>query len=140
LFYLSLYGLLVLVKSLDDDEEDKAMRNRYKYMAKMVDKITDEVAYFYNPAQLIKLTKSGIFPSVGLVENWVKTVENFGKEMYAIGVGDEELEKKNYVIKYFMKGLPITSALFDTVLLLFYPDLAKDLGMRAQSEARPIGF
>jgi hypothetical protein len=140
LFYLALYGLLVLVKSLDDDEEDRAMRNRYRYMARMVDKITDEVAYFYNPAQLLKLTKSGIFPSVGLVENWVKTVENFGKEMYAIGVGDEELEKKNYVIKYFMKGLPITSALFDTVLLLFYPDLAKDLGMRAQSEARPIGF
>jgi hypothetical protein len=58
--------------------------------------------------------------------------------MYALGVGDEELAKKNQVIKYSLKGFPIASQV-DAMLLLFYPDLAKDLGMKAQSEARPFG-
>ena len=57
--------------------------------------------------------------------------------MYAIGVDDEELEKKTSVIKYLLKGFPIASQ-FDSVFLIFFPDLAKDLGMRAQSESRPV--
>jgi len=30
--------------------------------------------------------------------------------------------------------------LADTILLLFFPDVAKDLGMKAQSEAKPMGL
>jgi hypothetical protein len=37
-----------------------------------------------------------------------------------------------------MKGLPILSQA-DTILLMFFPDMAKDLGMRAQSQSRPMG-
>jgi hypothetical protein len=140
-FYLTLTGIFLLLHSLEsdnDDEPDKAMRNRYKYLMRMVDKVRDEVAYFYNPTQFISLTSSGIFPPLSYLTNLQKALGNTLTEMYAIGVGDEKLQEKNKVIKYYLKGLPVASQA-DAVLLMFFPDIAKDLGMRAQSEARPMG-
>jgi hypothetical protein len=58
--------------------------------------------------------------------------------MYALSTDDQKAADKNYVIKYLLKGFPVTSQ-FDTILLMFYPDLAKDLGMKSQTEARPVG-
>ncbi len=137
-FYLTLTSMFLMLKALapDDDEEDAAIKNRYNMMLRLVDKVKDEVAYFYNPVALLDLTKSGIFPSVGLVHNFVKVLDNFRKEMYYIVTGDEKEAEKNQVIKYFLKGFPVTYE-FDIPILMFFPDLAKDLGMRAQSEARP---
>ena len=64
-------------------------------MLRVMDKVRDEVAYFYDPTSLVGLTTSGIFPSLSYLTNFKKIFANFGKEMYAIGVGDEKLEKKN---------------------------------------------
>ena len=85
------------------------------------------------------------FPNAQKVEH-IKTFDdvnkkaftNLRKEMFAIAIDDKETQDDNYVIKYFLKAAPIASQL-DAFILLFYPDLAKELGMRAQSEARPVG-
>ncbi len=138
-FYLTLTAIFMTAQKLEpDDDENKYVRNQYKFMLRVMDKVRDEIAYFYNPTSLINLTTSGIFPSLSYINNFEKLFRNFGKEMYAIGVGDEKAQDKNYVVKYLLKGFPVTSQ-FDSIFLMFYPDLAKDLGMRAQSESRPIG-
>jgi hypothetical protein len=138
LFYLALTGLVMAASGLKDDDDERAVKNRYNYMIRAIDKIRDEIAYFYNPTQLINLSKSGFFPAISMIENYEKTFRNFIKEMYAISVDDDKMAEKNYVIKYALKGLPVTSQ-FDAIFLIFFPDLAKDLGMRSQSESRPIG-
>lgn len=138
LFYLTLTMMLIAAKAVPPDDEDKATQNRYRYMLRAMDKVRDEVAYFYNPTSFLNLTKSGIFPSVQLLDNFGTVFNNFVTEMYALGVGDEKKLKKNYVVKYLLKGGPVTSQA-DLPILLFFPDLAKDLGMRAQSESRPLG-
>ena len=140
MFYLTLTGIFLALHAFEPEEgdEDKAVRNRYKYLMRLVDKVRDEVAYFYDPTQIISLTTGGIFPAMSYLDNLKKAVGNSLTEMYAIGVGDEKLEDKNYVLKYYLKGLPIASQA-DTILLMFFPDIAKDLGMRAQSQARPTG-
>ena len=139
MFYLALSTLIIGAKAAQPgDDDDKATKNRYKYMLRVMDKIRDEVAYFYNPTSFLGLTTSGIFPAISYLENFKKLFLNFGTEMYALGVGDEELAKKNQVIKYLLKGFPIASQV-DAMLLMFYPDIAKDLGMKAQSEAKPFG-
>ncbi|NBW34720.1 MAG: hypothetical protein EBR30_06805 [Cytophagia bacterium] len=139
MFYLTLSALIIGAKAVQPgDDDEKATKNRYKYMLRVMDKVRDEVAYFYNPTSFLSLTTSGIFPAVSYLENFRKLFVNFGKEMYALGVGDEELAKKTQVIKYLLKGFPIASQV-DAALLMFFPDVAKDLGMKAQSEARPFG-
>ena len=139
LFYLGLTMLFIGAKAIaPDKDDDKATVNRYRFMLRVIDKVRDEIAYFYDPTSILGLTSSGIFPSLSYLDNFKKLCKNFMTEMYAIGVGDEKLEKSNQVVKYGLKGFPVTSQ-FDTMLLLFFPDVAKDLGMKAQSESRPIG-
>jgi len=138
-FYLTLTSLFLALKALaPDDDEDRLTQNRYKFMLRAVDKVKDEIAYFYDPTSLINLTKSGVFPSTSLITNFTKAFKNFGKEMYYLGTDDVKEAEKNQVIKYFLKGFPVTYE-FDLPLLLFFPDVAKDLGIKAQSEAKPIG-
>ncbi len=139
MFYLTLTAIFMTAQKLEpDDDENKYVRNQYKFMLRVMDKVRDEIAYFYNPTSLVNLTTSGIFPSLSYLNNFEKLFRNFAKEMYYIADGDEKAQDKNYVVKYFLKGFPVTSQ-FDSIFLMFYPDLAKDLGMKAQSESRPIG-
>ncbi len=138
LFYLSLSSLFLLAKAVPPEDEDKATQNRYKYMVRIIDKVKDEVGFFYDPTSIIGLTASGIFPSLGYIDNFKKLFTNFGNEMYGMAIGDDKAVEKNQVIKYALKGFPITSQ-FDAIFLMFFPDLAKDLGMKAQSQARPFG-
>ena len=138
LFYATLMSLFFGLKAMAPDDDDERAKNAHKFLMRVADKITDEVGYFYNPTSILSLVSTGIFPSMSYLDNLKKVVINSGKEMYALGVGDEKAADKNYVLKYLLKGAPITSQA-DAILLLFFPDLAKDLGMKAQSQSRPIG-
>lgn len=135
LIFVTLLGIYFGLKAnMPDEDEDPLVRNRWKFMLKMTDKFTDEIAYFYNPTNIFNLVSQGVFPSLGLIENYKKTVVNFGKEMYGITVGDEELVEKNQVVKYLMKSFPITSQ-GAQLLPLFSPELSKDLGIRMPAQS-----
>jgi hypothetical protein len=121
-----------------EDDEDEAIKNQYKFMLRAADKVTDELLYFYNPTSITSLVSSGIFPSMSYLTNFSKLLKNFMVENYAISIGDKELEEKNQVIKYLMKSFPISNQAAG-MLPMFYPELAKDLGIKAQSQARPFG-
>jgi hypothetical protein len=140
LFYATLTAIFLGMKAIPpDDDADRHTLNRYKYALRILDKVRDEIAYFYDPTSILSLTTSGIFPSLSYINTFKKLFGNFLTEMYAIGIDDEKLQKKNQVVKYLLKGFPITSQ-FDSILLLFFPDVAKDLGMKPQSESRPLGM
>lgn len=119
--------------AVPDDDEDPAVTNQFRYAARLSDKLLDEIMYFYNPTSILNLVGSGPFPAVSLINNGVKAIGNFLKEMFAIGVGDEELEEKTKVIKYVMRTFPFTNQMTG-YLPLIYPEVAKDLGIRVQSD------
>jgi len=135
LIFATLLALYFGLKAnMPDEDEDPAVRNRWKFMLKATDKFTDEIAYFYNPTNVVKLVSTGIFPSLGLIENYKKTLTSFGQEMYGMAIGDEEMVEKNYPIKYLMKSFPITSQATQ-ILPLFAPETAKDLGIKMPSQS-----
>ena len=135
LIFIALLGIYFGLKAnMPDDDEDPAVRNRWKFMLKATDKFSDEIAYFYNPTNISKLVSTGIFPSLGLIENYKKTLTSFGKEMFGLAIGDEELVEENQVIKYLMKSFPITSQ-GAALLPMFSPETAKDLGIRMPSQS-----
>ena len=146
MMYIALTALFFGARALaPDDDDDKYAKNQHKYLMRVIDKVRDEVAYFYNPMGLINLSKGGVFPALSGVVTPGKALINMLNEMYGLSMGDGvglngKSIDENYVIKYGLKSLPITSTLADTILLLFFPDVAKDLGMRAQSEAKPMGL
>jgi len=146
MLYIALTALFFGARALaPDDDDDKYAKNQHKFLMRIIDKVRDEVAYFYNPMGLINLSKGGVFPALSGVVTPGKALINMLNEMYGLSMGDGvglngKPIDENYVIKYGLKSLPVTSTLADTILLLFFPDVAKDLGMKAQSEAKPMGL
>ena len=135
LFYAGLWALFLGLKAMaPDDDEDPIVKNQWKFMLKATDKFKDEIGYFYNPTSLTNLVSQGAFPAIGLVTNYEKGVVNFLKESYGLATGDDELVEKNNVIKYWMKTNPITNQAAG-MLPMFYPDMAKDLGIKMQSQS-----
>jgi len=135
---LTLASLIVGLKAFPpDDDEDPRVKNMHKFLVKAMDKIRDELLYFYNPSSIIGLVSSGVFPSISYIENFMKLFKNFMIETYAISVDDEQLEKKTHVTKYLMKTFPVVYQ-GNGILPMLYPELAKDLGIRSTSEAKPI--
>ena len=135
MFYLALIGLFMALKAnAPDDDEDILVKNRYRFMMRATDKLRDEIAYFYNPANLINLISGGIFPSIALINNYEKLLENFMKEMFGVIIQDEKMQDDAKVIKYVMKSFPVTSQLAQ-YLPVFAPEVAKDLGIKMQSRS-----
>jgi cytidylate kinase len=134
LFYAGLWALFLGMKAMaPDDDEDPIVKNQWNFMLKATDKFKDEIGYFYNPGSLTSLVSKGAFPAMGLITNYEKALGGFLKETYALGTGDIEGAEKNQVIKYWMKTNPITNQAAG-LLPMFYPSLAKDLGIRMQSQ------
>lgn len=140
IFLLTLLAIYAGLKANPpDDEEEKVVKNQYKFLLRAADKVKDELLYFYNPTSITSLVSSGIFPSISYLTNFSKVLKNFMTENYAIAIGDEELEKKTFVIKYLMKSFPVSNQAAG-MLPMFYPELAKDLGIKVQSQARPVNL
>jgi hypothetical protein len=136
LFLTTMFLLVTALKAnMPDDDEDPAVKAQYRFVVKMADKFKDELMYFYDPTSLQQLISGGgvgLFPAIGLVNNFRKGVKNFFVENWALATGDDETVEKTKVIKYWMKTFPFTNQMAG-YLPMFYPELAKDLGLKIQS-------
>lgn len=140
IFLLTLMMTFLALKAYEPDEdEDKAVRNQYKFLLRAADKLRDELLYFYNPTSILSLASSGIFPSMGMVKDFMKLLKNFGMDVFGFAIGDEEMMKNANSIKYLMKTFPVTNQM-QQYLPMFYPELAKDLGIKMQTQSRPVGL
>lgn len=134
LFLTTMFLLVAGLKAIPpDDDEDDTVKNQYRFMVRMLDKFRTELSYFYNPTNFTALVSQGVFPSLSLLDNVKKGVTNFLKENWALATGDEDSADKVHVIKYWMKTFPFTNQMIG-YLPMFYPELAKDLGIRIQSD------
>lgn len=131
---LSLMSLLAGLKAAaPDDDEDAIVKNQWKFYVKATDKLTDELMYFYDPTTPFDLLGKGIVPSLGLLENYIRFTKEFALENFGMIVGDEEIQDDAKPIKYLMKSFPIANQAIG-YLPMFYPDLAKDLGIKMQGQ------
>jgi hypothetical protein len=131
---LSLMTLLAGLKAAaPDDDEEAIVKNQWKYYVKATDKLTDELMYFYDPTTPFDLLGKGIVPALGLLENYIKFTKEFSKENFGLIVGDEEMQDDAKPIKYLMKSFPIVNQAAG-YLPMFYPDIAKDLGIKMQGQ------
>jgi hypothetical protein len=132
-FLATVFALIAALKAnAPDDDEDPLVKNQYKFMLKATDKFKGELMYFYDPTSGLDLISQGFFPSAALITNFARLMENFRKENWALFTGDDETAEKTHVIKYLMKTFPITNQMVG-YLPMFYPALAKDLGIKVQS-------
>lgn len=129
---LIVFAMAAALKAYLPDDEDERVKNQYKFVVKAADKLKDELLYFWNPTSAASLLTSGIFPSLSLIQNGSKAITKFLEEMFAIGTGNKTLEEDTKVIKYVMRTFPISNQIVGYIPI-FFPDLAKDLGIQMQS-------
>jgi hypothetical protein len=134
-------GMVLLVSLLitahlaaPDDDEDDQTKNIHKFTVRALDKLTDELTFFYLPTSASQLLNSSIFPSIGVLTDILSVFNHFGKEIYGMTF-DEELQERNHVIKYILKNFPIASQL-SSYMPLYAPDMAKDLGIKMSTQSR----
>jgi hypothetical protein len=135
MFFLTMIALVAALKAnAPDKDEDPIVKNQYKFLMKAADKLRDEIAYFYNPANLLQLVSGGIFPSIGIITNFMSLVGNFMEEMFGLVLQNDEWVESAKPTKYLMRQFPITNQIAQ-YMPMFVPEVAKDLGIKAQSQS-----
>jgi hypothetical protein len=130
-------ALLITSKIIaPDDDDDALIKNRYKYFAKAVNKISDELLFYVNPASADEMTRGSIIPSLGLLSKVGSLLKSTTKEIYYTASDDEKEADKTYPIKYFINLIPVGSQTLNEVIPLIDPELAKELGVRVTAQSR----
>jgi hypothetical protein len=135
-----LFGMMSLVLAAkaaeppeDATEEEK---NRYKWYLKLVNKVSDEITFYYNPLSFESMTKGSVIPSLGLLSRATQVFWYTGREMYGQVSGDEEMIEKSHPTKYFFNMIPVAAQFQNELLPYLYPELAKEQGIRVTGESR----
>jgi hypothetical protein len=129
---------LVLAAAAAEPPEDATdeEKNRYKWWAKLTNKVSDEVSFYYNPISFEAITKGSLLPSVGLLSKGLKIVQQLSLEGYGAATDNEEMIKKAHGLKYSLNIIPGLSQIQNELLPYLYPELAKEMGIRVTAESR----
>jgi hypothetical protein len=120
----------------DDDEEDEGTKNKWKYLSKIMYKTAEEVNFYYNPLSVEGFTNGNLIPGMTIATKAMKIITTGTKEMYGTAVGDQELLDKNYFGKAVFDIAPGPSQFQKEILPLYFPELAKEWGIRVPSETQ----
>jgi hypothetical protein len=133
----SIMGLVIAAKAAEPPKDaDELTRNRYKFWAKAINKISDELKFYYDPRSFESITKGSIMPAVGLISKSAQLIDNLQREVTGYAIGDEEMMEKAHPIKYFFNLMPVGYQFQTEVLPYIDPELAKSLGIRVTTESR----
>lgn len=131
---LALMGILIAARlGAPDRDEDAEIKGAYKWMLRGLDKLNDEVNFFYNPASFTDIVNGSVFPAVSLLVDIQKFLTTSIMKGFYYAIGDEEMAEKQKASKYLFRVLPITKELL-TYLAVFNDDLAKEYGVRLSTQ------
>jgi hypothetical protein len=120
----------------DDDEEDLLAKNQLKFLAKLINKTSDEVSFYYNPLSFQSMTNGSLLPALG-VTNKIWSVIKYGTvDIYGFTTDDEQLMKKTHSLKALFDMIPILSQFQRELLPIIDPELAKEMGIKPTAESR----
>lgn len=107
---------------------DDESKGAYKYAYKVMDKIKNEMLFFYNPFDLAKVADGSIFPAVGVAKDMLSLSTEATKSFKAHAFGTEEEQNKVHFVKKFAAAFPLTYQVAPFVVV-FNEEAAKELGM-----------
>lgn len=134
---LGVMGLVLAAKAAEPPEDATDLeKNRYKFWAKAINKISDEIAFYYNPTSAESISKGSIIPALGLLSKVERIIISISKEAYGQITNDEAMVKKAYPVKYFLNIIPGAAQFQTEILPYINPELAKSMGIKVTTQAR----
>ena len=134
----SVMGLVIAAKAAQPPEDASDYeKNQYKFWAKAINKISDEISFYYNPLSFSQITQGNILPSLNLLVKAEQAITALGKETTGYLIDDEDMMNKAYPVKYFLNIIPGAAQFNSEVLPYIWPEGAKELGVRVSTQSRP---
>ncbi len=135
-----LIGLITLViaakLAAPSNDEDPLTKNKYKYWAKIMNKISNEVDFYYDPLSFTSMTKGNFLPALGLLTKAQKAFTSLGTEAYGNISGNDKMAEGAHPTKDFLDMIPVASQFEREWIPLFDPDLAKEMGIKVTIQPR----
>jgi hypothetical protein len=120
----------------DDDDDDDLTKNRWKYLSKIMYKTAEEVNFYYNPISVDGFTNGNLIPGMTIAKKAMTIINAGVKETYGTVTGDEELKEKTYFGKAVADIIPGPSQFQREILPNYWPDVAKEWGIKVQAETQ----
>lgn len=135
-FLLGLMGVFFAWKAnAPDPDEDDEVKGFYKWGLRAIDKVTQELSFFYNPVSFDSIANGSIFPALGLLTDIEAVVRHTFRQALGVIKGDEEMQEKAKPAKYWMKTFPILKEA-TTYIAIFNKDLGDSMGIQLSTQAR----
>jgi hypothetical protein len=119
-----------------DDDDDELTKNQYKFFAKIINKTSDEISFYYNPLTFQSITNGSLLPALGVTTKIINVFATVSTDTYGYFIDDEKLMKDTHTLKAILDMLPILSQFQKEYLPSIDPELAKEMGIRVSAEAR----
>ena len=101
----------------------------------MLNRVFDEMQFFYNPVSLVDIANGSVMPPLSMVYDFTSLIKHIGTEGYGFIIQDEEIQESSKPLKYALK----LSTLGNN--LMYYSaiaskDIADGLGVQITSQSR----
>lgn len=134
---LGVMSLVLMAKaSVPPEDATDEEKNRYKWYAKLINKVADEITFYYNPLSFESMTKGSVLPSLNLLTKASDVLYYTARELYGEAVDDQTIVDKSHPTKYFFNMIPVVSQIQSEILPYLYPELAKEQGIKVTTESR----
>lgn len=111
-------------------------KNRYKWIFRQINKISDEITFYYQPASTEAMMQGTFIPAIGLISKVERFGSQLSSEVWGEITDDQDMVKDSHPTKYFFNLIPVLSQGINEYLPYISPETAKDLGVRVTKEAR----
>lgn len=126
-------GLMAILISMrinsPDKDDDPEVKGAYRWALRGLDKLTDELTFMYTPSSATSILNGSVFPAVGILVEFERFFVSVVKKIFWNVMGEPEKAENQKILKHVFRALPVTKELM-TYLTIFKADLAKDLGIR----------
>lgn len=138
--FASLLSLVLMILSGGDDDDytDSVSQGFWQYSQRIMDKVVNELSFFYDPREWVSMANGSLFPALGVVNDFKNVFTHISKEGFGLILQDEEMRDSAKPLKYTMKALPVTRWLTPIAAIFLSEESAKDWGINQKGELGPI--
>lgn len=135
-FLISLLTLVFVAKSAaPDPDEANEVKGFYKWGVRALDKISQELSFYYLPTTIEQVANGSIFPALGILTDISSVVKHQALQTYGFVMDDEGIQKAAHPQKYWMKTFPVTKEL-TTYIAIFNKEMGDNMGIQLSTQAR----
>lgn len=130
---LGVLGMWFLVKSWQKDVSPEN-RGYFKYSLRAIDRLQDEISFFFVPTSFTSLVSGNVFPPLSLATDATKIFRNAIAWSYYEATDQQQMADKQHISKYIYKDFPITSE-WQNFKAIYDAQWAKENGIILQTQS-----